>query len=218
MKEQDIQVASIKDQIYTILKEEIINNTLKSGEKLAEQAIATRFNVSRSPVREAIKQLTGDGLVVNVPNRGAYVKVPTAKEIAEMQTLRHIFEEYAISQLPTAMNEERRARFERLRAGMLRALEEDNFEAYHQLERKMAAALVRLTENSLIEDSYRKVYTMMTNYSVYLHRNEHSKFEQTVNERIRLLDAILAGDVESAMKELHVHAEHAAYYIQNFVK
>lgn len=218
MKEQDIQVASIKDQIYTILKEEIINNTLKSGEKLAEQAIATRFNVSRSPVREAIKQLTGDGLVVNVPNRGAYVKVPTAKEIEEMQTLRHIFEEYAISQLPTAMNEERRARFEKLRVGMLHALEENNFEAYHQLERKMAAALVRLTENSLIEDSYRKVYTMMTNYSVYLHRSEHSKFEETVNERIRLLDAILAGDVESAMKELHQHAEHAAHYIQNFVK
>lgn len=218
MKEQDIQVASIKDQIYTILKEEIINNTLKSGEKLAEQAIATRFNVSRSPVREAIKQLTGDGLVVNVPNRGAYVKVPTAKEIEEMQTVRHIYEEYAISQLPNAMTEDRRRHFEKLRVGMLQALEENNFAAYYQLERKMAAAFIRLTENSIIEDSYRKVYTMMTNYSGYLHRNEQSKLAETVNERVRLIDAILAGDVESAMQELHQHAEHAAHYIRNIVK
>ena len=63
MRRQEIFTETIKDQIYQILKEEIMNCTIKSGDKLVEQSIADRLSVSRSPVREAIKQLTGDGLV-----------------------------------------------------------------------------------------------------------------------------------------------------------
>ena len=94
-----IRVVSIKDQVYQILKQEIIDCKLKSGEKLVEQSIAERFNVSRAPVREAIKQLIGDGLVVNITNRGAYVKIPTAKELEDMQEVRTLFEEHAVHHL-----------------------------------------------------------------------------------------------------------------------
>ena len=54
MRRQEIFTETIKDQIYQILKEEIMNCTIKSGDKLVEQSIADRLSVSRSPVREAI--------------------------------------------------------------------------------------------------------------------------------------------------------------------
>ena len=103
-----IRVVSIKDQVYQILKQEIIDCKLKSGEKLVEQSIAERFNVSRAPVREAIKQLIGDGLVVNITNRGAYVKIPTAKELEDMQEVRTLFEEHAVHHAVTILTEEHR--------------------------------------------------------------------------------------------------------------
>ena len=112
MKQYDIHVESIKDQIYRILKQEIIDCTLKSGEKLVEQTIAARFNVSRAPVREAIKQLTGDGLVINITNRGAFVKVPTAKEMEDICNYigilakgKMVFEGDLLELLPTSLEE-----------------------------------------------------------------------------------------------------------------
>ena len=117
-----IRVVSIKDQVYQILKQEIIDCKLKSGEKLVEQSIAERFNVSRAPVREAIKQLIGDGLVVNITNRGAYVKIPTAKELEDMQEVRTLFEEHAVHHAVTILTEEHRQALQQIREEMLSRL------------------------------------------------------------------------------------------------
>ena len=71
MKKMQVGIKTIKDQVYNVLKTEILNGEFAPNERLNEQLLADRLNVSRSPVREAIKQLAGDGLVVNVPNKGA---------------------------------------------------------------------------------------------------------------------------------------------------
>ena len=96
MREAKIVTDSIKDQIYQILKEDILTGELRSGEQLVEQTIAARFNTSRSPVREAIKQLTGDGLVINITNKGTFVKTPTIAELHDIQEMRQVLEVFAV--------------------------------------------------------------------------------------------------------------------------
>ena len=61
MKLKPIHTETIKDQVYHILRQQIIEGSLPPGYKIVEQDVADQLNVSRSPVREAIKQLTGDG-------------------------------------------------------------------------------------------------------------------------------------------------------------
>lgn len=66
------------------LADEIVSGVLEPGTPLDEHAIAQRFNVSRTPVREAIRQLAASGLVMSRAHRGAFVALPTPRELDDM--------------------------------------------------------------------------------------------------------------------------------------
>jgi len=72
------------ETIATLLAEEIVAGRLAPGTPLDEVQLATRFGVSRTPVREALRQLAPSGLLRIVPHRGAVVAVPDAAELAEI--------------------------------------------------------------------------------------------------------------------------------------
>ena len=78
--------ATIKEQVYQILRQELVRQRYKPGEWLQENEIAERLNVSRSPVREALRMLTGDGLLVEIPKKGVYVRKLTEDKICLLYT------------------------------------------------------------------------------------------------------------------------------------
>lgn len=78
------RVLTRADAIATALAEEIVGALLKPGMALDETQLAARFGVSRTPVREALRQLAPTGLVQVVPRRGAVVAVPDAAQLADM--------------------------------------------------------------------------------------------------------------------------------------
>lgn len=78
--------ATLKTQIYDLLKNQIINGTVKPGERLIEEKIALELEVSRSPIREAIRMLEKDGLVYVNRSGGVTVVEPTVEDY------RHLYE------------------------------------------------------------------------------------------------------------------------------
>ena len=62
---------SSPSRVAATLREEILNGTLAPGDRLSQEDIAERFGVSRQPVRDALRQLEGDGLITMVANAGA---------------------------------------------------------------------------------------------------------------------------------------------------
>ncbi|WP_170149846.1 GntR family transcriptional regulator [Rhodoplanes roseus] len=85
-------LVSLSRQIELHLERLIVQGTLKSGQRLSEPDIAKRFRTSRSPVREALRRLEQVGLVVIEPRRGASVKAPNARDIADMLAIREALE------------------------------------------------------------------------------------------------------------------------------
>lgn len=80
---------------YEAIREAIVESQFRPGERLVEQRVAERFGLSRTPVREAIRRLEAEGLVVTEPNRGAVVREMTAQEIVDLYGLRIRLESYA---------------------------------------------------------------------------------------------------------------------------
>ncbi len=72
-KNKSTNTKTLADKVYVILKERIVTQKLRTSDPLKEEEIAKELKVSRTPVREAIRQLQMDALVEMVPNRGAYV-------------------------------------------------------------------------------------------------------------------------------------------------
>ena len=82
--------------LYSELQKDILSGAIPDGSKLTEQAVCKRYSVSRTPVREAFRQLEADGLVENIPNRGAFVTGLTKRDISDLFDLRMLFEVQAV--------------------------------------------------------------------------------------------------------------------------
>lgn len=76
------------EQAYMALKEDIMNGRLKVGEKLTDQGLAELLGISRTPIREAVRQLVKEGLLMGAPNRSVTVFSPNARDIAEVYVIR----------------------------------------------------------------------------------------------------------------------------------
>ncbi|MEQ8657371.1 MAG: GntR family transcriptional regulator [Hyphomicrobiales bacterium] len=103
----DLRAASsAADVIFDALREAIVEGTLKDGELLRQDQIATMFNVSRIPVREALARLEEQGLITNQRYKGAVVSSLSLDEISEMFEFRALLEGEIIRQAVDVISDE----------------------------------------------------------------------------------------------------------------
>jgi DNA-binding GntR family transcriptional regulator len=88
-------VLTIKQHVYRIIRGRLESGTLRPGVRLSDDALAREIGVSRSPVREAIGQLTTEGLVEYRPRRGCFVRIPGRDEMQELYEARMALESFA---------------------------------------------------------------------------------------------------------------------------
>lgn len=79
---------SLRSRVYRQIREDILNGRYRQGEELTESALGKSLGVSRTPVREAIRQLALEGLVENIPNKGTFVTGITTQDIIDIYTIR----------------------------------------------------------------------------------------------------------------------------------
>lgn len=88
--------STLSEQVLHILRDDIIQGALKPGSRLNEQELADRYKVSRTPLREAIRQLQMEGLVEATPNKGAWVAFLSVADIRDYFEVRRVMEGYAV--------------------------------------------------------------------------------------------------------------------------
>ena len=82
-------------KVYNEIKQDIVSARLHPGEPLLEEDLAKRLRVSRTPIRDALRKLDHEGLVRIVPNKGAFVRVLTPRDIREIYEVREALESFA---------------------------------------------------------------------------------------------------------------------------
>ena len=85
----------LSDRAYEVIRESIISGTFKPGDQLVESQLARKLNISQAPVREALKKLSHEGLVTNIPRRGSFVTEVSDEEAAQAREVRVSLEELA---------------------------------------------------------------------------------------------------------------------------
>lgn len=87
-----LEKTNLSEQAYRLLTERILNGKYPAGTRLTEEALAAEFGISRTPLREALRRLTTEGLLEALPKRGLRVTSPTEAEIAELFECRSMIE------------------------------------------------------------------------------------------------------------------------------
>ncbi|MBS4535499.1 GntR family transcriptional regulator [Clostridium sp. D2Q-14] len=89
-------MSSLTSRIFNILRDEILEGKYIEGQKLVESRLANELGVSRTPVREGLKQLELEGLVESIPNRGVIVKGISSQDIEDILNIRLAIEDLAV--------------------------------------------------------------------------------------------------------------------------
>ena len=89
---EEYQDRSLRGRVFRKLREDILSGKYKDHEELREISIGEELGVSRTPVREALRQLELEGLVTIIPNKGAYVTGITPKDVHDIYTIRSMLE------------------------------------------------------------------------------------------------------------------------------
>ena len=186
------------------LQQLIYGGEIAPGERLNEAALAVRMGTSRGPIREAIRMLTGIGLVVAVPNRGVFVREISVREMLEIYELRALLFGFAAQQAAEHLSAADRQEFEQLLAGMDAACEAGDGQRYYVLNLRFHALLVAQWPNQRAQQAYE-------DHAKELHLYRRRYFNATVNmrrsnnEHRRIFEAITSGAKDRANKLAQAH-------------
>jgi len=162
--------------ISDALKHLIYTGALKPGERLNEAALAVRMGTSRGPIREAIRILTGLGLVKAVANRGVFVREISVREMLEIYELRALVFGFAAERATDHINEQHKTRFESLLDQMDQACEAEDGGVYYDLNLEFHALVLTLSNNQRAHETY-------DDYVKELHLYRRSYFNSPGNMR-----------------------------------
>lgn len=206
---QDTSQAALQsDEAYRRLIEEIRRGELLPGARLRETDLAVRLGISRTPVREAIRQLEADGLVVHLPRQGASIRSLDYAEIAELYEMRAVLEGTAARLAARSASDMELAELSALNEEF--AVAESGQSAY-ELNRQFHLMLLNAAKNRFLVKStnaLRKTMLILGTSTL----TEHERAAAAAEEHQRVIDAVTARDgqrAEACMRQ-HIEAAHRA--------
>lgn len=188
------------------LKQLIYAGEFKAGDRLNEAALAVRMGTSRGPIREAIRILTGTGLVTPVMNRGVFVRQVSIQEMLEIYELRALVFAFAAARACDNITDEHRAKFESLLDGMDGAAQANDSGLYYELN-------VQFHELILVISAHERARRLYDSYVKELHLYRRQNFNAPGNmrrsnvEHRKLYDAISKGNVAKARQYADEHIQ-----------
>jgi DNA-binding GntR family transcriptional regulator len=121
---------TLREQIVSSLRESIIKGELSPGQKLTEPELAERLGISRTPIREAFRQLESEGFLTVIPRRGAVVSKITRKEIDEFYELKSLLEGYAARIAAEKINEKGIEKLRKINEQLIKLAEDGDIESF----------------------------------------------------------------------------------------
>lgn len=195
--------------LYSTLREEIISGVLLPGARLRVRELATRFETSDIPVREAIWMLQHDGLAENRPYAGAGVKQYTEREIDESLELRAHLESLAIRLSPPGLRPSQSAQIEQLLDNLDAAAAKSDYKTYGELNRQFHRKLLENCPNSRLLEMIDRLWDGQAGIQ-QVFRLDHSRTSESSREHRQIVDAFQSGDMHLASDLIVEHRRKVA--------
>ncbi|MGW1259904.1 GntR family transcriptional regulator [Streptomyces sp. NPDC002513] len=207
-----VQRASVRRQILDALRTALVAGELTPGEVYSAPALAERFGVSATPVREAMQQLALEGAVEVVPNRGFRVAVRGARELAELAEIRALIEIPVMLRLARTVPAERWAELRPLAERTVRAASSGCRATYAECDRAFHRAVLALAGNEqlvrIAEDLHRRTQWPMVGDGPGA--PGCADLVADAAEHTALLDALVAQDLVMVQSLVREHVTGAA--------
>ncbi len=197
---------SLKERVYILLKERIINGDLKSGTRLNELELSNVMNISRGPIREALNMLEKDGFVSIIPRKGAIVAKISVQDVKNIWEMRKLLEPYAAKLCLDKYTDEDIKCIENKLKSVLQ--NPRDFDLYIKVDLELHEFLHKYVDNKLLKDTL----VMIKEHSLRLRYYSEGKINVkrdvmlTVSkEHLDIINAIKERDKQKVEKVVNAH-------------
>ncbi len=184
----------LRDVVFQTLRQAILRGKLQPGERLMEIHLAQQLGVSRTPVREAIRMLEQEGLVIMIPRKGAIVAEITKSDLEDVLEVRAALEELAVKKACRNISQEQLQELKKAAGKFAASLQKEDLMACAQADVAFHEIISAATEN-------RRLIQILNNIreQIYRYRLEkHTAICRALEERSE----------EKASEAVRVHIEH----------
>lgn len=195
---------SLPDVIANDLRERILNGELAEGEAIRQEALAEEYDVSRMPIREALKRLNAEGLIQWANNRGGSVTKHSLNEIGEIFDLRMLIEVDLFRRAIPQMTSADFARCNEILTQMEASYDENDVGKWGILNYQYHSALYAASQRKLTNELLDRVNLQSDRY-VRMHLSVMKQREPAKKEHRELLKLAQAGNIDEACDMLMRH-------------
>ena len=197
---------------YKALKDCILTGHLKPGDIVYEMALAKELSISRTPVREALLELSSQGLVEILPRKGIRIKYFTEQDVHEVCEIRELIELAIVEGVARKGAGRSLKRLEAVMEQQQYAMENGDMVKFLDADRLFHLALTGLTDN-------RRLRKILENLGDLIHvmgkegLTREGRAEEVLVEHMKVVDCIRKGKISETKEALHLHLKNSRYAI-----
>ncbi len=199
---------SLTEKVYQNLRSDILSGTFRDQEELRENALAKVYGVSRTPVREAIRQLALEGLVDTIPNRGAYVHNIHGKDVKDVYAIRSLLEGLAARWAVENITDEQIEAMEEVLYMSEYYRKKELWEQVYKCDNKFHDLMYAASGSHLLEHMLRTFHEYVQQVRKSALQDE-KRAKSSFEEHGAILDAIKKGQADAAADLAKQHIDNA---------
>lgn len=214
---------TLTDKIYQDIKDDINAKVFQPGEKLNIKELARKYDVSDTPVKQALQRLSDEKIVVNTPNKGMSVRTMNSHEMGDIFEIRRMLDTFLIKDIVTTLNYNADLRqqlidnLERQKAFIARDDSDHKPEEYFELDLEFHTLYLKASGNQKAVDIFcdMQPFTYATGRYV---KQPYSRDCECVKEHEAILEAAFAGDLEKLQEAVTTHLNNSRNALQLIFK
>lgn len=207
----------LRDVVFNTLRQAILRGELQPGERLLEIPLANKLGVSRTPIREAMRKLELEGLVVMVPRKGAVVAEITEKSLRDVLEVRKALEALAVKLACEKIKDEEIEELKVAAKEFEETLKGGDVTEYAEADVKFHDIIYRTTDNQRLIQLLYNLREQMYRYRVEYLKREDSH-EILLAEHERIIGAIEKRDEEAAVEAIYDHMDNQVNAVADTIR
>jgi DNA-binding GntR family transcriptional regulator len=207
MKKQIEKHLTLREKILENIRDAIISGSLKAGSKVSEPELAERYGISRTPIREAFRQLESEGYLTVIPRRGAVVSEFSQKDVEEFYAIKSILEGYAARKACEKLSEKELERLQTINNRLSELAESNDIKTFFKIHGEFHDQFIKAADNEKLRDLITSLVTRFQRLRL-MSLSLPGRMKISVQEHEKIIDAFRKKDGVAAEKLVRKNAEY----------
>jgi DNA-binding GntR family transcriptional regulator len=197
---------TLREKILENIRDAIISGELKGGSRVSEPDVAERYGISRTPIREAFRQLESEGYLTVIPRRGAVVSEFSEKDVEEFYAIKSILEGYAAHRACEKMTAKELDRLQAINDRLAELASHNDIKVFFKIHNDFHDVFIKAADNEKLRELISSLVTRFQRLRL-MSISLPGRMDISVREHKKIIEAFRRKDAETAELLVRKNAE-----------